>query len=395
MSDPRTSTIALAMELGFWILLGVVAWVYAGYPLLLALVSRIRRLRIDRAPISPSVSVIIAAYNEQKDIAQKLERTLSLEYPPEKLEVIVASDCSTDGTHGIVAGFADRGVQLQVLAERGGKTAAQNFAARHARGEILVFTDATTRLRPDALSKLMEGFADPRVGCVGAELDYVSEAGSVVGRGAGLYWRYEKKVKELESTANSLIGVSGCLYAVRSHLYSPIDPDLISDFVIAPDMFARGYVTAYAPGTIVEEITNEDTAREFEMRTRVIVQSIHVLVRRFRMLNPLRYGLFAVQLWSHKVLRYLVAELLGGALVLSLALALQGGPRARLYQVLAAVQLGGYALTAALHWLLPRFAFRGGPLYAPVYFAQANAAAVWALVQYLRGERKITWTTAR
>jgi cellulose synthase/poly-beta-1,6-N-acetylglucosamine synthase-like glycosyltransferase len=383
------------MEVMFWSCLGLVLWAYGGYLVLLAILVRSRRRILVRSPIESTVSVIVSAYNEEKAIAGKLEAILALDYPQEKVEVIVASDCSTDHTNEIVEGFQGRGVKLVVLPERGGKTAAQNAGVRQARGEVLVFTDATTRFRPDALRNLLEAFADARVGCVGAELEYVSESGSLVGKGGGLYWRYEKKVKELESAANSLIGVSGCLYAIRARLYTPIEADLISDFTVALDTFAKGYITVYARGAVSEEKTNEDARREFDMRTRVIVRSIHALVRRVAMLNPFRYGLFAFQLWSHKALRYLVPELLAGALLASLALALLSGPRAWLYRILVALQLGSYLGAAAVWWASRQFRLRARGLSVPIYFLQVNAAAFWGLVSYLRGERKVTWSTAR
>ena len=383
------------MELAFWSCLALAAWAYVGYPACLAVLARARRRTLRHAAIEPTVTVIVCAHNEEKDIGAKLDATLALDYPPSRLEVIVASDCSTDRTHEIVRGFESRGVRLVALPERRGKTAAQNAAVREARGEVLVFTDATTRFRPGMVRTLVAPLADPRVGCVGAELEYVSEAGSLVGKGGGLYWRYEKKVKELESEVNSLIGVSGCLYATRAALYRPIEADLISDFTIVLDTFAQGYVTAYARGTVSVEKTNEDTGREFEMRTRVVIRTIHALVRRARMLNPLRYGLFAFQLWSHKVARYLVPELLAGALVASLVLAARSWPRAPLFQALATLQVAGYLGAAALWWASRQFGLRATVLSAPIYFVQVNAAATWGLLSYLRGERKITWTTAR
>jgi cellulose synthase/poly-beta-1,6-N-acetylglucosamine synthase-like glycosyltransferase len=383
------------MELVFWSCIGLVAWAYVGYVVFLFILARVRRRTLVRSPIESTVSVIVCAYNEEKAIAAKLEALLALDYPEDKIEVIVASDCSTDDTDEIVRGFQGRGVKLVALPERGGKTAAQNAAVREAHGEVLVFTDATTRFRPDVLRNLLEAFADPMVGCVGAELEYVSELGSLVGRGGSLYWRYEKKVKQLESMANSLIGVSGCLYAVRARLYTPIEADLIGDFTVALDTFAQGYITVYAKGAVSEEKTNEDFRSEFDMRTRVIIRTIHALVRRAPMLNPFRYGLFAFQLWSHKALRYLVPELLAGAFVASLALALLSGPRSWLYRTLVVVQVGSCGGAAALWWASRRFGLRARALSVPIYFAQVNAAAFWALVAYLRGERKVTWTTAR
>jgi glycosyltransferase involved in cell wall biosynthesis len=382
------------MQLVFWILLGAVAWTYVGYPLLLLALARVRRRPLQTGALEPTVSVVISAYNEEKAIRRKLENTLALDYPAEKLEVIVASDCSTDRTHDIVGELEPRGVRLAVLPERAGKTAAQNLAASLARGEILIFTDATTEFNRDTVRGLVAAFADPRVGCVGAELEYVSEGGSAVGQGGGLYWRYEKRVKELEAQVSTLIGVSGCLYAVRASAYRPIDPDLISDFVIAGDVYQRGFITVYGGGTVSSEKTHEETGKEFEMRVRVIVRTINALVRRARMLNPLRYGFFSFQLWSHKVLRYLVPELLLGILLSGLYLALSDLPAAPLYRGFVIAQLALY-LCAAVGWVRQRLGLRLPLVHVPFYFVVVNLAALWALVLYLRGERKVTWTTVR
>jgi cellulose synthase/poly-beta-1,6-N-acetylglucosamine synthase-like glycosyltransferase len=308
---------------------------------------------------------------------------------------MVASDCSTDRTHDIVNGFASRGVELVALPTRAGKTAAQNRAVLRARGDILVFTDATTDLAPDAVRRLVEPFADPRVGCTGAQLEYQSAAGSAVGRGGGLYWRYEKLIKELESRANSLIGVSGCLYAVRRSLYVPIAPDLISDLVIALDIYSSGHVSTYVSGAVAFEQTHELAGREFAMRSRVVVRSIHALVQRAQLLNPLRSGFFAIQLWSHKVLRYLVPEMLIAVLLLSAWIGMQPSPQALFYQWFAVLQLLVYVAVPALYVTCRRFSIRTGVLSMPFYFILANSAALWGLISYLRGLREVTWTTVR
>jgi cellulose synthase/poly-beta-1,6-N-acetylglucosamine synthase-like glycosyltransferase len=383
------------MEILLWCLVALVGYAYAGYPCLLSAIVLVRPRSTGSAPIQPTVSVIIAAFNEEKDIARKLEMVLAMDYPPALRQIIVASDCSTDRTHEIVERFAARGVELAVLPERGGKTAAQNLAVLRASGDILVFTDATTELAPDAIRRLVEPFADARVGCTGAQLEYQSTRGTAVGRGGGLYWRYEKCVKELESRANSLIGVSGCLYAVRRALYAPIDPDLISDLVIALDVFSTGHVSVYVPDAVAFEQTHERADREFTMRARVVVRSIHALVKRAGLLNPLRAGLFALQLWSHKVLRYLVPELLIAVLLLSAWLAFAPVPRAPLYAWLTGLQVLAYAAVPAAYLLCRRFNIATGPLSAPFYFVLANAAALWGFIVYLRGGREVTWTTVR
>src|SRR2546421_3662799 len=185
------------VEALFWIFVGGVLWTYAGYPLLLVVLGRFARRPLVRGPFEPSVSLIVAAHNEEKDIRQKLTNSLHLDYPREALQIIVASDCSTDRTHAIVREFESEGVELVILPARGGKTAAQNAAAEKARGEILVFTDATAQLHARTLKDLVEGFADPRVGCIGAELEYVSAAGTAVSKGGGAYWRDQKKRQEV------------------------------------------------------------------------------------------------------------------------------------------------------------------------------------------------------
>jgi cellulose synthase/poly-beta-1,6-N-acetylglucosamine synthase-like glycosyltransferase len=382
----------------FWISLAGVAWTYAGYPLLLLALAGLRprpgRSRPSSPAFEPTVTVIISAYNEEKAIREKLESTLALDYPAAKLEVIVASDCSTDQTHEIVRQLAPRGARLVVLPERAGKTAAQNLAAAEATGELLIFTDATTELHRGSVRELVAPFADPGVGCVGAELKYVSQGGSAVGEGGGLYWRYEKRVKQLEAAVGTLIGVSGCLYAVRASAYRPIEPDLISDFVIAGDVFQRGFVTVYGGGAVSSERTHEETGKEFEMRVRVIIRTINALVRRAGMLNPFRYGFFSFQLFSHKVLRYLVPELLLAVFGSGLWLALAGGPWAKAYQAVTVAQLALY-LAAALGWLRQKVGLRLPLVHIPFYFVVVNLAALWALVLYLGGERKVTWTTIR
>jgi glycosyltransferase involved in cell wall biosynthesis len=382
------------MNFLFWLVVGLIFWTYLGYPCLLVLIARFRNRELLSEPSEPKVSVIISAYNEQKHIDQKLANTLGMDYPTEKLEVVVASDCSTDQTHAIVAQFRLRGVKLVALPERGGKTAAQNAAVLEASGEILVFTDATTILPSNALRELVKGFSDPRVGCIDAPHESVSECGTVVGQGGRTYRRYETVIKDLEARVNSLIGVTGCLYAVRRALYEPINPDLISDFVIASKVYSKGYISIPSYGIVTREIAHEDVFKEFEMRVRIVIRSIHGLVREARMLNPFRFGFFSFQLLSHKVLRYLVPELLLVALSLSVMLSLSDSPWSKFYLVLCVGQLCLY-LAALLGWLSLKLTIRVPLLHIPFYFVVANLAALWGFLQYLRGERKVTWTTIR
>lgn len=380
----------------FWILTAIVLWTYVGYPLLLLVLKRFAQLEEGAGcaePINPSCSLIITAYNEEKHIGGKLANVLKLDYPNGKLQIIVASDCSTDGTHDIVAGYADQGVELIVLKERGGKTAAQNYAARSASGDILIFTDASTEFAPDVIAQITQPFADPHVGCVGAELEYVSDHQSLIGKGAGLYWRYERWVKRLEAAVSSLIGVSGCLYAVRRSIFPMISPSLISDFVIASEVRMRGYRTVYATGAVSKEKTLESTAREFEMRVRVAVRSINALVRYARVMNPFAYGFFAVQMVSHKAIRYCVPVLLILLLVVHTLIVGNAGLNSP-YGWLFMLHLSVYLL-ALVGWISQSFGVKVPLVHAPFYFVKVNAAALWAIFLYIGGERKTIWTPIR
>lgn len=378
-------------ELIFWSSVATLIYTYLGYPLLLAAVSRLRARPVRRQlGWTPVVTIIITAYNEERDLAAKLENTLALDYPAEKLEVLVVSDCSADRTDEIALSFAPRGVRLHRQRERQGKTAAQNSAVELARGEIILFSDATTLYRPDVLRVMMANFADPAVGCVAGRLLYVDPADSSVGRGARSYWGYETFLKERESRINSLIGVSGCLYAVRRAAYVPLYEEACSDFIIATKMVEQGLRTIYEPDAVCTEETNRRTDREMRMRVRVIAQTFTDLWRHRAMMNPLRSGFYAVQLLSHKVLRYAVPVFLLSIFVASLILA----PRSAFYALAALLQVGFY-LAAPASWVLERSGVHVRLLALPQYFVLANVASLLAFYKFLRGERYARWEPIR
>ena len=375
----------------FWACAAALAYTYVGYPLLVFALSRLRGRDMVRGEgFAPAVSVVITAYNEERDLAAKLENTLALDYPKDRLEIIVASDCSTDRTDEIARSFAARGVRLHRQPERRGKTAAQNAAVEVARGEIILFSDATTLYRPDVLRAMLPNFADASVGCVAGRLVYVDPGASAVGSGAKSYWGYETFLKRHESRAASLIGASGCLYAVRRAAYVPLYDEACSDFIIATKMVEQGLRAVYEPGAVCTEETNREARKELRMRVRVITQTFTDLRRHGRMLNPLVSGFYAVQLLSHKVLRYLVPLLLGALLVSSAVLARDS----KFFAALLLAQLLFYAL-AATGWLLERAGVRNRLLALPAYFVLANLAAVIAFYKFLTGERYARWEPIR
>lgn len=380
----------LAAEVIFWLSAAALFYTYAGYPLLLALVSALRPQKVRRGECAPTVSVIITAYNEERDLAAKLENTLALDYPRELLETIVASDCSTDRTDEIVRNFAGRGVRLHRQTERLGKTAAQNAAVELAHGEIILFSDATSLYQPSAVRAIMPSFADSTVGCVAGRLEYVDGSDSRVGRGARSYWSYETFLKRHESRVGSLIGASGCLYAVRRSAYVPLYHEACSDFIIATKMVEQNLRAVYEPNAVCTEQTNRQSDKELKMRVRIIAQTFTDLWRHRAMVNPLRSGFYGLQLVSHKVMRYLVPFFLMGLFVSSAVLA----PGSLVYRLMFAAQLAGYACPA-LAWMLDRMGIRSRLLALPQYFMLANLASLIACYQFLRGERYARWEPIR
>ena len=380
----------IAMEMAFWLSAAALIYAYAGYPLLLFIVSIFRPLTVRAGDYQPTVSIIITAYNEELVLAAKLENTLALGYPHELIEIIVASDCSTDRTDDIVRKYSRQGVKLVRQPERLGKTAAQNAAVAQAAGEIILFSDATSLYKTDVVRALIPNFADPTVGCVAGRLIYVDPSESRVGRGARSYWSYETFLKKHESRACSLIGASGCLYAVRRSAYVPLYHEACSDFIIATKMVEQGLRAVYEPNAICTEETNRRSDNELKMRVRVIAQTFTDLWRHRAMLNPIRSGFYAVQLLSHKVMRYLVPVFLLALLGASAILASDF----LFYRILLACQLAGYAC-GTIAWLLDRMGKRSRLLALPQYFLLANVASVIAIFKFLRGERYARWEPIR
>lgn len=380
----------LTAEIIFWLSVAALGYTYAGYPLLLLIMSRLRPREMRRTDFTPAVTVIVTAYNEERDLVAKLENTLALDYPRELLEIIVASDCSTDRTDEITRTFGERGVRLVRQPQRLGKTAAQNMAVAEARGEIILFSDATSLYEPDVLRVMMPSFADSTVGCVAGRLIYVDPADSRVGRGARSYWGYETFLKEHESRIFSLIGASGCLYAVRRSAYVPLYEEACSDFIIATKMVEQNLRAVYEPAAVCTEETNRRSDKELKMRVRVIAQTFSDLWRHRAMMNPFRSGFYAVQLFSHKVMRYAVPFFLIAILAASAILA----PYSMLYSIVVVAQLGCY-LSALAAWLLERAGVHSRMLALPQYFVLSNLAALIAFYQFLRGERYAHWETNR
>ncbi len=371
----------------FWTGLAALLYIYIGYPLVVYLVGLIRPLEVKKGDFTSKITILITAYNEENAIRAKIENTLGIDYPKENLEILVASDGSTDKTDELVKEYASQGVKLFRQEGRMGKTFTQNKAVEQATGEIILFSDATTAYEKDVLRVMLPNFADESVGCVAGKLIYVDDSKSGVGKGAKSYWNYETFLKIGESRACSLIGASGCLYAVRRSAYQEMYPEACSDFLICTIVYKQNLRSVYEPNAICTEETNRQTGKELLMRVRVISQTFTDLWRNREMLNPFRSGFYAIELISHKVLRYSVPFFLLLLVASSIILSLQSG----FFQIVLAIQAGFYVI-AFLAWLLEKGGKSPGILAIPLYFVLANLASLIGFYKFLRGERYARWS---
>jgi cellulose synthase/poly-beta-1,6-N-acetylglucosamine synthase-like glycosyltransferase len=371
-------------ELIFWLSVGLIVYVYAGYPLCLHLLARLRADPPSRAPFQPTVTIIIPAFNEARVIGATIENKLALDYPAEKREIIVVSDESTDGTDDIVRAYADRGVKLLRQEPRQGKTAGLNRAVAMAGGEVLVFSDANSIYAPDALTHLMANFADRRVGYATGKMVYTDAEGTIIGDGCSAYMRYENALRAMESDIGSLVGVDGGIDACRKSLYRGMRADQLPDFVLPLSVVTQGYRVVYEPRAQLKEHTLTTGSAEYRMRVRVALRAMWALRDMRHLLNAARYGIYSWQIFSHKVLRYLVIIPMVTAFIANLMLI--ATPE---YLALFAGQIAFYAMA----WK----GSRGGgrqPAYValPYYFTVLNLACGHALYRFLKGEKQVLWT---
>jgi glycosyltransferase involved in cell wall biosynthesis len=375
------------LEVLFWGGIAFVLYAYAGYPLMLTALSLLWKRPVLKDNIMPSVSFIITAYNEERRITAKLENSLELDYPRDKLDIVVASDCSTDGTDNIVQGYAGAGVRLIRAEERKGKEAAQKLAVSQTWGDILVFSDTATTLSKDAIINIVKPFNDPSVGCVSSVDRFVDDAGKVSGEGA--YVRYEMRLRRLESSVNTLVGLSGSFFAARRGVCSPWAEDLQSDFNTLLNSVRQGLRGISDPDSIGYYKNLTDEKKEYQRKVRTVLRGIAVLMRSLPMLNPMKHGLFAWQLFSHKLCRWLVPFALIAILVSNTGLAIDSYA----YRVLLSAQLAFYALGAVYHWF--KWMPDKGVFRLPSFFVIVNLSILDAWYRYLRGDRIFRWEPSK
>jgi cellulose synthase/poly-beta-1,6-N-acetylglucosamine synthase-like glycosyltransferase len=392
----------IALAWIFWVSVATILYVYFGYPVLIALLARVWRRPARQTEHCPDVTVLIAAYNEEAVIREKLENTLCQQYPREKMQIIVAADGSSDQTPEIVKEFADRGVELSYIPERGGKMAAITRAMKQVRAEIIVFSDANNQYEPSAIQLLVAPFADPAVGATtGAKL--IIEDGRSLSSAEGLYWKYESSIKANESDLHSCVTSTGEILAMRRDLFSPPQQRIINDdFYLTMDVLRKGYRMIYVPSARSYEYVSATARDEIDRRLRVTAGMYQTIFMSGQIL-PFRNPWLVFQIVSHKYLRLLVPFAMIGAFVSNLALVLSGKIPADLSWWSLTWPYGEFFLGFQVFFyavaMLGNFTSHKGPigklLYVPSFLVNSNYAGLVGFYTYLTNRKPHIWKRVR
>ncbi|MFC1658437.1 glycosyltransferase family 2 protein [Candidatus Omnitrophota bacterium] len=378
------------MEALFWLMFIMVIYTYFGYPLLNLVISLFINNRVNKKEIEPSVTFLITAYNEERHIREKLENTLGLDYPRDKLEIIVASDASSDQTDQIVREFVKSGVKLFRVEGRVGKTEVQNQAVNTARGEIVIFSDATTKYEKSAIRKIVRNYADPAVGAVSGRYKYFDPNHTQIGTGTIAFWDYENFIKIKQTQIKTITGCCGCIYSVRKNLYQPLPQDIISDLVEPLKILEQGYRIVFEPEALAYELTSQDSNEEFRMRVRVISRGMRGLLYMKQLFNPFRYGFVSFQLISHKVLRWILPLFAITLYAANIYLINKNN----FYFFTFWLQSVFYIL-ALIGLILDAIGKKSKILSFPLYFCVVNIASLVALIRTIVKKKDIAWQTLR
>lgn len=371
----------------FWSFLFMILYTYFGYPALFFLVSLFREKPVQKGDITPSVSIIIAVHNEEKIINKKMENMLAINYPKEKLEILVISDCSQDSTDQMIRHFERDGVKLIMLEQRRGKEYAQGVGVEQSRGEIMVFTDASAMLEKNALLNLVRNLSDPTVGCVTSEDRTLLDEGKESEEGA--YVKYEMILRRLESKVGSVAGLSGSFFAIRRELCDEWSPGYASDFLLPLRSVMAGFRAVSDTHSLAYYKTVPSSQQEFRRKVRTVTRGLEVLFRNLRILNPLRFGFFSLQIISHKLFRWLVPFFLIIVFLTNLFLV----TKHHFYLFFLFAQLLFY-LMAGLAFLFPCLnkmkIFR-----IPSFFCLVNLSILVAWFETIGGKKHIVWEPSK
>ncbi|MVF23815.1 glycosyltransferase family 2 protein [Methylocaldum sp. BRCS4] len=377
----------------FWLCLGLICYVYIGYPILITALASVRQRRIGAAPIHPTISLIVCAYNEEDIIGRKIENSLSLNYPAHLLEVIVVNDGSTDRTSSIISKYTDKpDITIVHSPVREGKAAAMNRAAALAKGEILIFSDARAIYRADSLKLLVRNFNDPEVGCVNGNRRLHKNRSPIFGSEKS-YWGYEAYIKTKETQCGSTVSVSGAMLAIRASIFEPIPTNMIlDDACLAMQTLRKGFRVIYDPAALCFQSSAMSTRDEVLRRQRITAGRFQMLLDA-RALWPWNDKLAIFELVSHKVMRLFLPFFSAGVFLSSAGLMfLPDTPEIVIALFWAQIAFG---FLAVIGWISEKFGWKVGLLGIWYYIASGNFASFRGLVRYSKGRQTVLWEKAR
>lgn len=386
------------MIIALWISLFIVVYTFVGYGILLFLIVKIKRLfaqpfqfKVDA--VLPTVTILIAAWNEEEMIVEKIHNTLAIDYPKDKLQIIFITDGSTDQTPELIKPFT--AVTLLHNDVRDGKMAAIKRAIPHANGEIMIFTDANTFLNDQAIKELVKHYQNAKVGAVAGEKRiFVDKKADASSAGEGFYWKYESKLKSWDYELYSNVGAAGELFSIRTALYQPVESDtIIDDHMIAMRIAENGYLIAYEPNAYATETASANTGEELKRKVRIAAGGIQSILRLKKAANPFYYPILTFQYISHRVLRWTITPyLLLAAFILNMLIVYQTG--LVFYKVLFVLQVIFYVLSI-LGLLFEQKNIKIKAFFIPYYFCLMNYAVVAGMIRFYQNNQSAAWERSK
>ena len=379
----------LFFQLLFWASFFLCLATYFIYPVIVWLISKMRPLKISTKEYFPDVSIIISAFNEENSITEKIRNTLAQDYPSDKIEIIVGSDGSTDRTVEFAKMVEDPRVKVFDLKDNEGKTAVQNYCVDHSMSEILLFTDAASFISPNAIKEMVKNFADQRIGCVAGFMRFINTDRNITTESQGLYWKYEAKLRELESNLGHLIGVDGPLYAIRRNDYKKLGNNIISDFISPLLVIANGKRVVLEKEAYVDEVPTNASDHEIRTRRRITSRGLIGLKTHAELLNIFKYPALSLQIYFHKVVRWFVGPLVFLNFIAAIFLS------QFLFYKLVLLGYFIFFMGALMGMGLDKLKLRIKLFSIPYYFTLVNYAAILGIIDFFNNRQAITWEPVR
>jgi len=391
----------LTVKILFWLFLFIVFYAYLGYGILLFFLVMLKRIFRGRKPAhnpayEPEVTLFVAAYNEKDFVDAKVDNSFGLEYPKEKVHQVWVTDGSDDGTPDLLKKYRDKGVEVYHEKQRGGKIGAMNRGMQFVKTPIVIFSDGNTMLGKESIRRIVNLFANPKVGCVSGEKRIFDKDSAAATE--GIYWKYESKLKKWDAELYSVVGAAGELFAIRTKLFQPVEKDtLLDDFIISLRVAMKGFTIQYDPEAYAIENPSANVKEELKRKVRIAAGGIQSIIRLKPLLNIFKYGVLSFQYISHRVLRWTLAPLsLPLIFIFNLILAWQAGfdNFHNVYTLLFYAELLFYAM-ALLGWYLENKKIKVKVLYVPYYFFIMNYAVFAGIKRYFKGQQTVNWERAK